>query len=180
MAAYQHANRLPCPTHASPLQWHPRTPPHCLARVLAPHCTPAHNTRTHREHRNYTRGQGVYGAQTAHACGLHGSARIYGPGCRVWAQVRAMCSPGPVGASLSRCPLLLLSRARRVNLPAHRTFLPLCKHTGTTSNYAGTCVLFKCKVQTGKAAQRACVRAVLRCKGEGLHLDMSGLGTAAI
>ena len=129
MAAYQHANRLPCPTHASPLQWHPRTPPHCLARVRAPHCTPAHNTRTHREHRNYTRGQGVYGAQTAHACGLHGSARIYGPGCRVWAQVRAMCSPGPVGASLSRCPLLLLSRARRVNLPAHRTFLPLCMNT---------------------------------------------------
>ena len=54
------------------------------------------------------------------------------------------------------------------------------EHTGTTSNYAGTCVLFKCKVQTGKAAQRACVRAVLRCKGEGLHLDMSGLGTAGI
>ena len=52
------------PAQPSPLWRHPRLPTRRLARALAPHRTPAHNTRTQREHRNYTRGQGVYGAQS--------------------------------------------------------------------------------------------------------------------
>ena len=54
---------IDCPSHPSPLQLHPRPPAHCLARALVPHRTPANNTRTQREHRNYTRGQGVQGTQ---------------------------------------------------------------------------------------------------------------------
>ena len=52
------------PAQPSPLWRHPRLPTRRLARALAPHRTPAHNTRTQREHRNYTRGQGVQGAQS--------------------------------------------------------------------------------------------------------------------
>ena len=52
------------PALPSPLWRHPRLPTRRLARALAPHRTPAHNTRTQREHRNYTRGQGVQGAQS--------------------------------------------------------------------------------------------------------------------
>ena len=54
------------PAQPSPLWRHPRLPTRRLARALAPHRTPAHNTRTQREHRNYASGQGGQGAQSTH------------------------------------------------------------------------------------------------------------------
>ena len=55
---------IDCPARTSPLQLHPTHPTRLLARALAPHRTPVHNTCTQREHRNYASGQGGQGAKS--------------------------------------------------------------------------------------------------------------------
>ena len=49
------------PAHPTPLQLHPTSPTRRFARAVAPHRTPAHDTHTQHERRNYTRGQGEQG-----------------------------------------------------------------------------------------------------------------------
>jgi len=52
---------MSCPAYLNPFQLHPPPLTSRIGRVFAPHRTPAHNTNTQHERRNYTRGQGEQG-----------------------------------------------------------------------------------------------------------------------
>ena len=106
----------------SPLWRHARLPTRRLARAIAPHSTPAHDTRnTVSAPKLCKRAGRARRAIEAQACGLHGDAQMHGLEGSTWVQGRALPHLGPNGASLATSSWEMVVEDGQRNLPTQHT-----------------------------------------------------------